>query len=133
MPFLVGAVAFLVQASVEIEVNAVSGVRLTEQDAALTVRQIGDCSERMWPQLVLRRRVVDQVEDVIGSVNGKVQSHSPSSNSMPAGAVRDLTSQGHHMPTPHCSASPLRVRVDPVALGSSCRINEPAYAHAIGK
>ncbi len=64
MPLLIGAVARLVQAAVEIEIDLLRGEGLTEQNAALAVGQIGDRRQRTAPMSVVGRRVIDQVENL---------------------------------------------------------------------
>ena len=39
---------------------------LAEQHAALAVGEIGDLGQHRAPQLLLRRRVVDEIEELLG-------------------------------------------------------------------
>jgi len=63
-PFLVSAIALLVEAAVEIKINSLRSHGLTEQNTALAARQIGYRRERATPEAVLGRSVVDQVENL---------------------------------------------------------------------
>ncbi|MCK1386418.1 hypothetical protein [Bradyrhizobium sp. 21] len=72
MPLLVGAIALLAQTGVEVEIDALGGQGLTKQDTALAARQIGDRCERTGPHVILGRGVVDEVEDLLDLVAGKI-------------------------------------------------------------
>ncbi len=77
VPFLVGAVAFLIEPAVEIEIDALRGDGLAEQDAALAVGEVGDRRERVPPEVVLGRRVIDEVEDLFDFLVGRIHLQHP--------------------------------------------------------
>jgi hypothetical protein len=64
VPFLVDAVALLVEAAVEVEIDAACGEGLAEQDSALASGQVCDLSENGAPQFFFGRSVIDQIENV---------------------------------------------------------------------
>src|SRR5262249_53728812 len=66
VPLLEDAVALLVQAAVEIEIDAFGSQRLAKHDAALALRQVGDLGEHMSPEFVVGCSVIDEVEKLLG-------------------------------------------------------------------
>ncbi|HVX74980.1 MAG TPA: hypothetical protein VHB49_02565 [Bradyrhizobium sp.] len=66
MPLLVDAVAFIVQAAVEIEINPAGGQGLAEKDSAYAVRQVGKGGKDVSPKVVFGRGVVNEVEKLFG-------------------------------------------------------------------
>jgi hypothetical protein len=76
---LKGAIALLVQAAVEIEIDMLRGERHSEQDSALAVRDICDLGQDVTPQLMLGGGVIDQIEKLVGlrARNIHICSHSP--------------------------------------------------------
>lgn len=61
--FLVGLIALLVQAAVEIEVDLLGRERLSEQYPAFASREIGDGGENGRPEVLLAGGLVYQIED----------------------------------------------------------------------
>jgi hypothetical protein len=65
MPFLKGAIAVLVQASVVVEEDLPAQNRLTDDDTALTVGPVGDLNQDVAPQLLVRGCVVDEIQKLL--------------------------------------------------------------------